>query len=405
MSSNLKGKNIVLGITGSIAAYKAAEIVRLLKERGAFVYPVMTKCATFFVHPTTFQTLSQQKVGIDLFEKDDISLKHISLSELADIILIAPATANIIGKIASGIADDLITTTVMAARSPVVIAPAMNERMYHNSIVKENISRLKSLGYKFIGPEVGRLASGAKGEGRMVSPQLIVDSLEKIFTSRKDLEGKSFIVTAGPTREPLDYVRFISNRSSGKMGFAIAEEARDRGAKIILISGPTLISPPGGVEFYSVETAKDMMEKVKEWFEKVDGLIMASAVSDFRPVEVKKGKIKKADKDKIVVKMVKNPDILEEMGKVKGEKILVGFCAETEDIVRYAKEKLIRKNLDFIVANNISFPGAGFGTDTNQVIILDRQGRIESLPIMSKREVASKIWDRVKELLNRKKTS
>lgn len=402
MSSNLKDKNVVIGITGSIAAYKAVEIIRLLRKRGSYVYPVMTKHATFFVHPTTFKTVANQEVILDLFEKKGTSLKHISLSDIADLFLIAPATANIIGKIASGIADDILTATVMATKAPVVIAPAMNQRMYNNPVVRQNISRLKSLGYRFIGPEVGELASGVIGEGRMSEPHSIVNFLEGIFLSKKDLEGKSFIVTAGPTREPFDAVRFISNYSSGKMGFALAEEARDRGARVILISGPTLINPPEGVEFYPVETAREMMEKVKGWFEKVDGLVMASAVSDFRPLEVKKGKIKKDDKDKIIVELIKNPDILEQMGKIKGKRVLVGFCAETEDLVRYAKEKLIRKNLDLVVANNITCQEAGFGVDTNKVVIVNRQGEVEALPVMSKREVASKIWDRIKQLLNKR---
>lgn len=397
--SELKGKNVVLGITGSIAAYKAAEIIRLIKDEGARIYPIMTKSATRFVHPVTFQTMAGEKVVSSLFKNEKNSLSHISLSALADILLIAPATANIIGKIAQGIADDILTTTVMAVRAPVVMAPAMNECMYQNPLVQQNISKLKSLSYRFIGPEEGRLASGSKGKGRMSEPEIIVDFLKKILSSKEDFQGKSFIVTAGPTREPWDKVRFISNYSSGKMGFAIAQEARDRGAKIILITGPTCIEPPWGVRLHRVETAKELREKVNKYFNEVNGLIMVSAVADFRPLEVEMGKINKKDKESVTLKMVKNPDILEEIGKIKGEKILVGFCAETENLLDKAKKKLQRKNLDLIVANDITEMGAGFGVDTNKVVLLDSKDEIKSLPLMSKREVAGEIWNRIKDLL------
>jgi len=374
--SELKGKNVVLGITGSIASYKAAEIIRLIKDEGARVYPVMTRSATRLVHPATFQAMSGERVVSSLFKNEKDSLKHISLSALADILLIAPATANIIGKIAQGIADDILTTTVMAARAPIVIAPAMNERMYQNPLVQQNINKLKSVGYRFIGPAEGRLASGSKGKGRMSEPEVIVDFLKKILSSIKDFQGKSFIVTAGPTREPWDKVRFFSNYSSGKMGFAIAQEARDRGAKIILIAGPTCIEPPRGVKLYRVETARELREKVNKYFNEVNGLIMVSAVADFRPFEVKMGKISKEDKENITLKMVKNPDILEEIGRIKGGKILVGFCA----------------------ANDITEMGAGFGVDTNKVVLLDSKGKLKSLPLMNKREVAREIWNWIRDL-------
>ena len=399
MSSILRGKNIVLGVTASIAAYKAAEIVSLLRERGASVYPIMTREATFLIHPITLKTLADQKVATRLFDQEPV-IKHISLSKLADLVLIAPATANIIGKIASGIADDLLTTTVMATSAPVVIAPAMNEKMYSNPVVQRNISDLKALGYRFIGPESGKLACGEAGKGRMTEPQIIVDYVEKVFSFLKDLEGKSFIVTAGPTRELWDEVRFISNYSSGKMGFAIAEEAQKRGAKVILISGPSTLEPPPGVLFYPIKTCEEMRAKVKEFFLQVDGLIMAAAPADFRPSVREKGKIKKESKEKVILELVKNPDILEEMGKIKREKILVGFCAETQNLQERAKEKLKRKNLDLIVANDLTQPGAGFGEDTNKVIFINRKGEVKDFPLMSKREVAREILNEVKRIMN-----
>jgi len=397
--SRLSNKNIVLGITGSIAAYKAAEVIRLFKKKGARVFPVMTKAATYFVHPITYQTVAGERVTLNLFENREQMLKHISLSELADVLLIAPATANIIGKIAAGIADDILTTTVLATKAPIVIAPAMNERMYENLLVQENIRKLKSLGYKFVGPEEGMLASGDMGKGRMSEPAKIVDFIEKVLLYTKDLEGKSFIVTAGPTREPIDRVRFISNYSSGKMGFAIAKEAKDRGAKVILISGPTSIEPPWGVRLYKVETAKEMLDKVRKHFDEVDGLIMAAAVSDFYLPRISEGKIKKQGKEKLTLDLVKTPDILREVGKKRGKKILVGFCAEVENLLKEAKRKLEEKNLDLVVANDLTEEGAGFGVDTNKVTLIDRQGRVTSLPLMSKRKVAERIMDYIKKML------
>ena len=397
----LRGKNIVIGVTGSIAAYKAAEIVRLLRDRGAHVHPVMTRSATYFVHPTTFQSIAAERVTLRLFEDRGESLKHISLSALADILLIAPATANIIGKIAQGIADDILTATVMATRSPCVIAPAMNERMYQNPLVQQNIVKLKSLGYRFVGPEEGRLASGEIGRGRMSEPASIVDFVQKVLSQKKDLKGTSFIVTAGPTREPWDRVRFVSNYSSGKMGFAMAEEARDRGVRVILISGPTNITPPWGVQLLRVETARQMRETVKRYLSEVDGLIMVAAVADFRPLRVEEGKVRKKGRETITLSMIQNPDILEELGKEKGGKILVGFCAETENLLEGAKEKLQRKNLDLMVANDVTEEGVGFATDTNKVTLMDRWGTIKSLPLMSKREVAGEVWNHIKEVLEK----
>jgi len=397
MGSVLKGKNILLGITGSIAAYKAADIVRLLRKRGAEVYPIMTRAATHFVHPITFQTLSCRKVILELFEQED-KIRHISLAELADALLIAPATADIIGKLASGIADSMLTTVALATKAPVVIAPAMNHQMYKNSILQQNISKLKNLGVRFIGPEKGELASGEVGIGRMSNPSYVVGYLERLIQSRDDFKGKSFLVTAGPTRERIDRVRFISNYSSGKMGYALAEEGIFRGAKIILISGPTSLIPPSEARFYSVESAEEMRRKVIDEFKKVNGVLMAAAVSDYRPETQRENKIKKSLGERLTLQLVQNLDILRELGKIKRDKLLVGFCAETENLEEEAKKKLREKNLDLVVANDITLKGAGFGVDTNIVTLIDRQEKLIRFSRRSKREVAKIVWDKLKEL-------
>ncbi len=397
----IKDKNVLLGITGSIAAYKAAEIIRLLRERGARVYPVMTQAATHFVHPLTFQTLASRKVTVKLFEENDEKISHISLAQLADVVLIAPASANIIGKLSGGIADDILTTTALATRAPILIAPAMNNVMYENLLLQENIKRLKAIGVSFIGPEKGKLASGEIGMGRMSAPSQIVEYLERTIQSKDDFQGKTFLVTAGPTREPLDKVRFITSFSSGKMGYALAEEGAARGASIILISGPSLLEPPREVEFYSVESALEMHEKVMEKFAQVDGVIMAAAVSDYRPTMKEAGKIKKSLKEGFALKLVQNPDILKELGRKKRNKILVGFCAEVKNLEREAKKKLEVKNLDLVVANDLTLEGAGFGVDTNVVTLIDKEGKVEHLSKRSKKEVAKGIWDKIKKLMER----
>ena len=399
MSSVLKDKSILLGITGSIAAYKAAEIVRLLRRRGATVYPLMTQAATHFIHPLTLTSLAAQEASLDLFERKRGRMKHLSLAQLADLVLIAPVTANVMGKIAHGIADDLLTTTVMATRAPIILAPAMDEGMYENPVVQANIRELKSRGMHLIGPEEGELASGEVGKGRMSEPPKIVDYVERILQSRGDFTGKLFMVTAGPTREALDKVRFISSYSSGKMGYALAEEGIERGARIILISGPSSLLPPPQAEFYSVETALEMRKRVTERFSGVDGVLMAAAVSDFRPKLVHKGKIRKNASGSLKLDLVQNPDILKELGRIKKDKLLVGFCAETSRLKEKAEEKLKEKNLDLIVANDITLEGAGFGVDTNIVLLIDRDGEVISLERRSKREVAGKVWDKVKELM------
>ena len=399
MSSVLKDRNILLGITGSIAAYKAAEIVRLLRKRGATVYPLMTQAATHFIHPLTLMSLAAQEASLDLFEMKRGRMRHLSLARLADLVLIAPVTANVMGKIAHGIADDLLTTVVMATKAPIILAPAMDEGMYENPVVQANTRELKSRGMRFIGPEEGELASGEVGKGRMAEPPKIVDYAERMLQSRQDFAGKLFMVTAGPTREALDQVRFISSYSSGKMGYALAEEGIGRGARIILISGPSSLFPPPQAEFRCVETALEMKKRVMERFSEVDGVLMAAAVSDFRPQLVHKGKIKKNACGSLKLDLVQNPDILKELGRIKKNKVLVGFCAETSRLKEKAKEKLKEKNLDLIVANDITLEGAGFGVDTNIVLLMDRDGEVISLDRRSKREVAGKVWDKVKELM------
>lgn len=397
--SILKDKNVLLGVTGNIAAYKAAEIVRLLKKKKARVYPIMTKAATNFLHPLTLQTLASQKVTLELFTKDEKKAGHISLAELADVFLIAPATANIIGKIANGIADDILTTTVLATRAPVLIAPAMNTMMYENPILRRNIESLKAIGVKFIGPEIGDLADGKIGIGRMTDPQQIVEYLERIAQCRNDFLGKTFVVTAGPTREALDKVRFLSNYSSGKMGYALAEEGVSRGARVILISGPSALNPPRGTEFHLVESALEMHKIVREKLEEVNGVVMSAAVCDYSPAKKEKGKIKKTSQKKLILELVQNPDILKEVGERKKNKILVGFCAEVKDLEKEAQRKLREKNLDLVVANNITKEGAGFEADTNIVTLINNRGEVEHLSRRSKREVAEVVWDKIKELM------
>lgn len=394
----LRGKKILVGICGSIAAYKACELIRLIRKKGGEVYPVMTEEAFYFIHPITVQTLSQKPVSSKLFEEKKEKIPHLSLTQEVDLILVVPATANFISKVACGLGDDLLSTTILSTPRPCFFVPAMNHFMWLNPVFQKNVEKLKLLGYHFIGPEKGKLACGEEGWGRMKEPVEIVKVLEDFFTSRKDFEGKTFIVTAGPTREPLDRIRFLSNYSSGKMGYALAEEGVKRGARIILVSGPTSLTPPPGVEVYKVETALGLKKKVEEFFPLVQGVIMAAAVSDFRPLLGKEKKLKRGGRKRTLL-LVENPDILKELGRKKEGKILVGFCAETENLIEEAKRKLKEKNLDLIVANDITQQGAGFEVDTNIVSIIDREGKVESLPKLPKAQVAKLIWDRIREIL------
>ena len=393
----LKGKKIVLGVTGGIAAYKAAELVRELVRSGAEVFVVMTRSAQEFITPLTLQTLSGNKVATDLFSLlEESEIGHISLADRADILVIAPATANIIGKIAGGIADDMLSTVVMATQAPVLLAPAMNVHMWENSVTQENIQKLRARGYHFIDPEAGELACGYEGKGRLAEIPAIVEEVQTLL-SPKDYSGETLLVTAGPTEEPIDPVRFLSNRSSGKMGFAVSRAARRRGAQVTLVSGPTALTPPPHLRFIPVRTAAQMREAVLENLQAASIVVMAAAVSDFRPQGTREEKIKKS-KANLNLPLELNPDILYEAGQKKGTRLLIGFAAETHDLLQNAQQKLAEKNLDLIVANDVSLPGAGFAVDTNIVKLIDRRGNIEELPLMGKEEVADLVLDRVVKL-------
>ncbi len=390
----LQGKNIVLGVSGGIAVYKAIELLRLLTKAGADVHVVMTRNACEFVAPLTFQTLSCHPVHTDLFDlSQEQEIDHISLADRADLFILAPATANLIGKIAQGLADDLLTTSVMATKSPVLIAPAMNSNMYENRIYQRNQKCLADAGYHILEPVSGSLACGWEGKGKLPDPAIIFAAAESVLAP-KDLLGCHILVTAGPTREEIDPVRYISNYSSGKMGFAIAAAAQQRGAQVTLIAGPTNLTVPVGVRCVPVFSADEMRTAVFTHLDNVDVVIKAAAVADYRPVDRSVQKMKKTA-DKLTLKLEKNPDILAELGQKKGELVLVGFAAETERLLVHAAEKLQKKNLDLIVANDITRDGAGFDGDTNIVKFLSADGQVEELEQMSKKEVARQLLDRV----------
>ena len=397
----LRGKEIVLGVTGGIAVYKAVELLRLLTKAGASVQVVMTRAATEFVTPLTFQTLSGNPVHLELFNLiSEQQIGHISLAERADLFIVAPATANFIGKVAGGIADDLLSTAIMATNAPVLIAPAMNVNMYQNPIYKENEARLKGHGYLFVAPACGMLACGYEGEGKLQDPQVILEEAIAALT-RKSLAGERVLITAGPTREEIDPVRFISNHSSGKMGYAIARQARLRGADVTLVTGPTAIDTPFGVDVVQVESAAQMREAVLARLETTDIVIKAAAVADYRPKLRAEMKVKKTVAQ-LAIELEKNPDILAELGSRKEGRLLVGFAAETEDLVANATLKLTQKNLDLVVANDVSQEGAGFNVNTNIAKLLYRDGHVEELPMMEKDELAGIILDRVQALRKRK---
>ncbi len=398
----LNGKTVLLGVTGGIAVYKAVELLRLLTKAGADVHVVMTKAATEFVTPLTFQTLSGNPVHTELFNLiQEQEIGHISLADRAEIILIAPATANIIGKIAGGIADDLLTTTIMATKAPVLIAPAMNVNMYQNQIYKGNEARLKEYGYHFVDAEAGSLACGWEGDGRLAKPERIFERASALLAP-SDLKGETILITAGPTREELDPVRYISNHSSGKMGYALAKAARDRGARVILVSGPTCLEPPPDLELVNVESAQQMHDAVFSRVKSCSVIIKAAAVADYRPALRNNEKIKKLD-EKLTLELEKNPDILAELGQMGNPPLLIGFAAETNDLQTNAKIKLAAKNLDMIVANDISQEGAGFNTSTNIARLLYRNGTVEPLELMPKTRLADIILDRTRELLKDKR--
>ncbi len=395
----MRKTKIVLGITGGIAAYKAAELTRELVKKGADVRVIMTENASKFITPLTLETLSGNRVFTDTFAPiTDFEISHISLADFADIVIIAPATANVIGKIASGIADDLLTTTIMAADVPVLICPAMNNRMFANPLVKTNIAKLAGHGYFFVEPGYGELACKSEGQGRLAEITDIVDEVKTILTP-KDLTGEHVLVTAGPTREAFDPVRFITNHSSGKMGYALATMAARRGADVTLIGGPSSLAIPRRVRFIPVTTALQMKDAVMKLYKRSTVIIKAAAVADYRPAAPSASKIKKG-KDRLTVEFERNPDIIAEVGRKKGNRVLVGFSMETEDLLRNSRAKMVAKKMDLIVANDLNEEGAGFQHDTNAVVIINAAGEVERVPLMDKREVADRILDRVRDILN-----
>ena len=386
----LNGKKIILGITGGIAAYKAIELARLFIKSGASVWPVMTKASANFITPLTLQTVAGNPVARDMFDLTQESrISHIELAEKADIVVVAPATANIIGKAASGIADDILTTVIMATRAPLLFAPAMNSNMYENKIVQANIERLKKNGCSFIGPEEGELACGYEGRGRLAPVEDIMDAAEECLAP-KDLKGEKVLVTAGPTREAIDPVRFISNPSSGRMGYAIARAAKRRGAEVVLVSGPSHLNPPRGVTFIKTTTAEEIAEATMRHYPQSTVVIMAAAVSDYRPRISHRKKVKK-EEARINIELERTQDILKELGSRKRGQFLVGFALETENMLANAKKKLKEKRLDMIVAND---PG-GFDGEITQVTIIESEDTVEHLPPFPKNEVAERILDKV----------
>jgi len=394
----LEGKRILLGVTGGIAAYKSAELIRLFVKAGCSVKVIMTRHATEFITPLTLQTVSGNPVFMEMFSLiRDHDIAHIALAQEADALVIAPATANIIGKMAAGMADDLLTTVALAIKAPILICPAMNTNMYENAVVRENMQKLASRGCHVMEAGEGELACKSEGAGRLPDLEDILDEVQCILTP-KDLTGERILVTAGPTREPFDPVRFITNYSSGKMGYALAIAARRRGASVALVSGPSVLPAPRGVDFIPVSSAVEMREAVMNHFKEATIIIKSAAVADFRPSTRADEKIKKKG-GPLVLTLEKNPDILAEIGKIKEGRILIGFAMESEDLVANAAAKLKQKNLDLIIANDVKQSGAGFQTDTNIVKILDRNGGIEELPLMDKMDVAERILDRAKRLL------
>ncbi len=391
----LTGKFVTLGVTGSIAAFKAASLASLLTRTGFDVHVVMTDAGQKFVTPLTFQALTKNHVHTGSFGgSSNFQIPHIALAQKADLIVVAPATANILGKIAHGIADDLLTTIVMAATCPVLICPAMNVHMYNNPATQANLARLKELNYLVMEAGTGYMACGEHGQGRFPEPELICQQIIQLILPTGDYKGISVLITAGGTREPLDPVRFISNRSSGKMGFALARSAAIRGADVTLVSAPTNLSPPPGINFIPVVTATEMHHAVIDIFPKFDIVIKAAAVADFRPAKPSKSKIKKDRNNNLTIELEKNTDILMEIGKIKKpNQVLVGFAAETENLLESARQKIEQKNLDLIVTNDITIPGAGFDTDTNIVKLIYRDGEITDLPLMDKLDVAGRILD------------
>ena len=397
----LANKTIVLGITGSIAAYKAADIASKLTQAGAGVDVVMTESATRFIAPLTLRSLTGRPVVTGMWEPgSEFSIEHVALAEAADVVAIVPATADIIARLAAGIADDMLTCTVLATRAPVIVAPAMNVNMFENPVTQDNLAKLKARGFTIVGPARGRLASGKIGLGRLAETGTIISTIRQVLGRSGDLAGRRIVVTAGGTREPIDPVRYIGNRSSGKMGYAVAEAARDRGATVSLITASASLPEPDGMEVVRVGTAAEMKAAVAEATAQTDALVMVAAVADYQPKRVAKEKIKKEKAQSLNLELIRTPDILAE---VKGSFLKVGFAAESEDLVANARRKLEEKQLDIIAANDITDASSGFGADDNKVTLISRDGKVESLPLFTKREVADKILDRVAGLLGNSK--
>ncbi len=395
----LRGKNVVLAVTGSIAAYKIAYLASMLKKLNADVTVLMTRNAVNFIHPITFETLTGNKCLIDTFDRNfEYSVEHVSLAKRTDVVLVAPATANVIGKLANGIADDMLTTTVMACECKKIIAPAMNTHMYHNPVVQDNIKKLRHYGMEVVAPDTGYLACGDVGEGKMPSEQVLLEYILREIRFEKDLEGKKVMVTAGPTREKIDPVRFITNHSTGKMGYALAKHCAQRGAEVTLITGKTQLEPPLFVRVIEVESAGEMFEAVKERYEEQDIIMKAAAVADYRPLSVSEEKVKKTEGE-MSIALERTEDILKFIGenRRKGQ-FLCGFSMETENMLENSRAKLEKKHADMIVANNLKQEGAGFGTDTNIVTLITRDGCRE-LPVMSKEDVAKHIIDTIQNHL------
>ncbi|WP_294131506.1 bifunctional phosphopantothenoylcysteine decarboxylase/phosphopantothenate--cysteine ligase CoaBC [uncultured Clostridium sp.] len=392
-------KCVVIGVTGGIAVYKALDIISALRKKDVEVHVIMTESASKFVNPLTFQSISQNMVVTDMFaEPKAWEIQHISLAQKADLMLIAPATANIIGKVANGISDDMLSTTIMAAsKAKVIFAPAMNTNMYQNKIVQNNIEKLKDFGYEFIEPASGRLACGDVGVGKLADVNTIVERvLAELNDKEQDLKGKKVLISAGPTIAPIDPVRYITNRSTGKMGYAIAEEARDRGAEVVLVSGPTNLNPPKDVKIINIKTNEEMKNEILEYFEWADIVIKSAAVADYKPKEYSKEKIKKGEGD-LNLCLTRDNDILKSLGDMKTHQVLVGFAAESNDVLKNAEKKLKNKNLDFIVANDITASDTGFGSEDNKVVILSKNDEKLELEKMSKKEVATNIFDMILE--------
>ena len=393
----MNNKKVLLGVSGGIAVYKALDVISRLKKKGIEVKVIMTKSATEFVTPLSFQSLSENPVVIDMFDEPKAwEIQHISLAKWADLVVVVPATANIIGKVANGIADDMLSTTIMATKAEVIFFPAMNTNMYENKIVQKNMATLKDLGYGFINPASGRLACGDIGRGKLENTEIIAEKIIKKLSSKsRDFEGKNVLVTAGPTIVPIDPVRYLTNRSTGKMGYEIAKEARDRGANVTLISGPTSLDIPTGINFIKVNTNEEMLNAVLDNFNDSNIVVKSAAVADFNVKEYSKEKIKKTDSN-LVIELERDKDILETLGKQKTNQIIVGFAAESSNVIENAKAKLKRKNIDYIVANDITSNDTGFASDDNKVTIISSLGDVISLDKMSKREVAKNIFDMIK---------